>query len=242
MIPDPFAGDTFVLPETDCSDERKLFFIRMNEIISFIYIAKVSFDICKKKYENDIIPKLPFGENTPLKLEWGGDKSIMLPVKQLTEMTTNGINLLKRQAVAMFYGNFETYLFKLFEKSFPLVGVKDDILDKSLNILMKGKWDGKFCRMNEVFNIGYRANDLISWFKGFEMNFEGKNHENPLNFLDEVAFVRHKIVHASSILEDNGLIVVDMNFLHGFYGFFFHLTDYTDNLFAKRFGYARSKL
>ena len=44
MKPDSYAGDFFVLPETNCTDERKLFFRRMNEIQALLYITKLSFD------------------------------------------------------------------------------------------------------------------------------------------------------------------------------------------------------
>ena len=79
-----------------------------------------SFDVCKEKYEA-IIPKLPEKSNTPMKLEMNGDNFIAMPAARIIEMTTNGINLLTRQAFVMFYGSFETYLFQLFEKSFPLI-------------------------------------------------------------------------------------------------------------------------
>jgi hypothetical protein len=241
MVPDPFAANTFVLPETECTDERKLFFGRMNEIQSFLYVAKLSFDVCKEKYEKVIIPKLTSKSNTPIKLEMDGGNFIVMPAAHIIELTTHGINLLTCQALVMFYGSFETYLFQLFEKSFPLVGVTESILDESRKILMLKKWDGKFCRMNEVFNIEYKADDLIIKFNNFEMDFEGKKHKNPLNFLDDLAQVRHRIVHASSILENNRLIIIDMNLFHGFFCFFYLLTDYVDNLFAKRFGYIQLK-
>ena len=241
MVSDPFAGDTFVLPATECTDERKLFIRRMDEIQSLLYITKVSFDVCKEKYEKVIIPNLPSKANTPIKLEMNGGNFIVMPAARIIEMTANGINILTRQAFVMFYGSFETYLYHLFEKSFPLVGVTENILDKSINMLMLKKWDGKFCKMNEVFGIGYKANDLMNRFNGFEMNFEGKTYQNPLDFLDELAQVRHRIVHASSILENNKLIFIDMNDFHGFLCFFLLLTDYVDNLFAKRFSYTRQK-
>lgn len=242
MVPDPFAGNAFVLPKTVCTEERQQFFRRMNEIQALLYITKVSFDVCKERYEEVIIPKLPSKANTPIKLEMNGGNFIVMPADRIIGITTNGINLLTRQALVMFYGSFETYLFQLFEKSFPLVGITNDILDKSRDILMLKKWDGKFCKMNEVFKVDYRANDLTSKFNSFEMDFEGKKHKNPLNFLDELAQVRHRIVHASSILENNKLIFIDMNIFHGFFGFFFLLTDYVDNLFAKRFSYTRQRL
>src|SRR3989337_4142606 len=123
MVPDPFAGDTFVLPATECTDERKLFFRRMNEIQALLYTMKLSFDACKEKYEKDIIPKLPTGVKTPIKIEMNGGNSIIMPAGRIIEITTNGINLLTRQVFVMFYGSFETYLFQLIEKTFPLVGV-----------------------------------------------------------------------------------------------------------------------
>ena len=242
MIPDPFAGVAFVLSETDCTDERKQFFRRMNEIQAFLFITKLSFDVCKEKYDRDIIPRLPFKANTIIKIEINGGNFIATPAARIIEMTTNGINLLTRQAFVMFYGSFETYLFQLFEKSFPLVGVTENILDKSRDILMLKKWDGKFCKMNEALNIEYKASDLIKWFNTFEMDFEGKKHKNPLSLLDELAQIRHRIVHASSILENDRLIFINMEIFHSLFGFFFLLTDYVDALFSKKFGYSRTAL
>lgn len=242
MVPDPFAGNTFVLPATECTDERRLFFKRMNEIQAFLYVTKLSFDVCKKNYEENIIPKLPFKEKTPMKLEMSVGNFVSMPAKGIIELTTNGINILTRQALVMFYGSFETYLYQLFERSFPIIGITEEILDKSRDILMLKKWDGKFCKMNKVFNIGYRAKDLMDRFNDFEMDFKGKKHKNPLNFLDDLAQVRHRIVHASSILENDKLIIIDMNIFHGLFGFFFLLTDYVDSLFARKFGYTRQKI
>jgi len=240
MVPDPFAGNAFVLSKTDCTEERRQFFRRMNEIQTFLFITKHSFDVCREKYDNNIIPALPFKANTPIKLAMDSGNFIVLTASRIIEMTTNGINPLTRQAFVMFYGSFETYLFQLFERSFPLVGVTENILDKSRDILMLKKWDGKFCKMNEVLGINYKAGDLINHFQTFEMDFEGKKHRNPLTFLDEITQVRHRIVHASSLLENAKLIIIDMNSFHGFFGFFFLLTDYIDNLFASKFGYART--
>lgn len=241
MKRDPFDGKSFVLPETECTYERRLFFKRMNEIQSFLYVAKLAFDDCKKNYEKNVIPKLPNKEKTPMKLGINSN-FIFMPVAQIIELTSNGINILTRQALVMFYSSFETYLYQLFERSFPIVGITEATLDKSRDILMLKKWDGKFCKMNEVFDIGYKASELADYFSNFEMDFEGKKYNNPLNFLDKLAQVRHKIVHASSIIEKNRMIFIDINIFHGLFGFFFLLTDYVDNFFAKKFGYTRQKI
>jgi hypothetical protein len=49
-------------------------------------------------------------------------------------------------------------------------------------------------------------------------------------------------VHASSILEKGRLIFVNAQVFHAYYGFCTLLTDYVDDLFAKRFGYERVKI
>lgn len=244
MIPDPFTGNTYVLPQTECTPERRLFFKRMNEIQTFISVSKLSFDICKEQYEKRVIPNLPSKGNTPIRISMNNGNFIIMPGIKIIEFSSNGIHIVTRQALVMFYGSFETYLYQLFEKSFPTVGISktEMILDKSRDILMLKKWDGKFCKMNDVFNIGYKSADLISFFTNYEMTFEKKEHKNPLNFLDELAQIRHRIVHASSILENGNMIYIDINNFHGLFKFFFWLTDYVDNLFAKRFSYARQKL
>jgi len=63
-----------------------------------------------------------------------------------------------------------------------------------------------------------------------------------LLFKDELAKVRHRIVHASSILEKDQLISIGMNAFHGFYAVYFLLTEFVDSLFEKRFGYQRSEI
>lgn len=96
--------------------------------------------------------------------------------------------------------------------------------------------------MNEVFKINYQAGKLISHFHGFEMNFSGKVYKNPLMFLDELAQIRHKIVHASNILEGDRLLFIDINMFNSYYTFCSLLTDYIDEVFSIRFGFQREKV
>lgn len=185
---------------------------------------------------------MPSKETTPIKLEINSSNFIIMPASQILKLTTNGIDILTRQAFIMFYGSFETYLFQLCERSFPLVGVNDNILDKSREILSGKPWDGKFCGLSETFCLGYKDGELSSRFKNFEMVFEDEKLKKPLQLLDAFAQVRHRIVHASSILETGNLIFINIDIFHSLFGFFFLLTDYVDNLFAERFNYNRIKI
>jgi hypothetical protein len=241
MVPDPLAGDLFVFPSTKCTRERRLFFKRANEIHALLFITKHAYDETNKIYQQRI-RNFPKREHTPVKIELNTGHSMIFPAALILRLSNDAINILTRQAFIMFYGSFETYLFQIFERSFPVMDIKDEILDRSITVLMGGKWDGKFNKMSENFGLGFKAGELNQHFSEFELNFEGKVYKNPLLFMDELAKVRHRIVHASSILDKDQLISVDLNVFHAFYGFYFLLTDFVDALVAKRFDYPRPEM
>ncbi len=241
MIADPYAGDSFVFSETLCTEQRRLWFRRTNEIFGFLMTTELALKECKTKYEHIAIQK-KLKPDTPFKLESSDGRSVVTPVSTFLKQCDNGVDVLCRQIFVMYYGSFETYLFELIERSFPEVGITEDILQSSLGIMMGSNWDGKFCKMRDVFGINYKATDIKNHFNSFEMNFEGKQFKNPLLFLDELAQVRHKIVHASSILERGQLIYINAQVFHSHYAFCALLTDYIDNLFSQRFNYNRIKI
>ncbi len=241
MRRDPFDGKSFVLSETECTTERRYFFTRFNEILAFLYISVDALNKYKIDFETKIVPKLPTKENNPMKFSLKSGECIETTPKRIIATAKSGVDILTRQLFVMCYGSFETYLFQLFERSFPAIGItdKEEIFDKSKRILMYKEWNGKFCTMNDFLNIGYKESNLTSCFSKFSLDFEGKEYNNPLDFLNELAQVRHRIVHASSILENKRKIFINMNVFNGFLGFFFLLTDYVDSLFANKFGYDR---
>ncbi len=242
MVPDPIAGEAFVIPPAKCTRERRLFFKRANEIHALLFITKHAYDETNKIYQQRI-GKFPKGESTPIKIELNSGHSLMFPAGYILKLSADGINVLTRQAFVMLYGSFETYLFQLFERSFALIGVGEaEATDQAIEILMGGKWDSKFNRMSNVFGLDFKAGDLNRHFCGFELNFEGTLYKNPLLFMDELAKVRHRIVHASSILEKDQLISISMEVFHGFYAVYLLLTEFVDSLFEKRFVYPRSEI
>jgi hypothetical protein len=72
------------------------------------------------------------------------------------------------------------------------------------------------------------------------MNFEGEKINNPLTFFDRLAQIRHRIVHASSLLEKGNLIFIDIKFFHEFFIFCNQLTNYIDKIFSKKFNYNKT--
>lgn len=241
MIADPYSGDTFVLPETLCTYERRLWFRRSNEIIAFLMTTELAIKESKSKYEQ-IISQNNLKPDTPMKIQSSDGRSLVCPSKTLIKQFSQGVDILCRQIFIMLYGSIETFIFQLMERSFKEIGITEKILDQSLEIMMRKKWDSKLCRMSDVFELGYRAGELKNQFSNFEMNFEGKVFKNPLNFLDELAKIRHKIIHASSILEKGKYIFINAQVFHAYYAFCAMLTGYIDDLFAKKFEYQRETI
>jgi len=106
-------------------------------------------------------------------------------------------------------------------------------------IMMGSNWDGKFCKIRDVFGIDYKASDIKQHFSSFEMDFEGKKFKNPFLFLHELVKIRHRIVHASSILETGQTIYINAQVFHAYFAFCALLTDYIDSLFSKKFNFGR---
>jgi hypothetical protein len=241
MVADPYAGDSFMFPETLCTEQRRLWFRRANEISAFLMTTEFALKECKTKYEHIVLQK-KFRPDTPFKIESSDGRSVVTPVKTFLEQFARDVDVLCRQVFLMYYGSLETYLFELLERSFPEIGKTENILGSSLEIMMGANWDGKFCKMRDIFSLNYKANDIKIHFSNFEMNFEGKIFKNPLLFMDELAKIRHKIVHASSILEKGKLIFINAEVFLAHYAFCVLLTDYIDTLFVKRFGYEQVKI
>lgn len=241
MLADPYAGDGFVLPETPCTEQRKSWFRRANEILGFLVTTESALKEFKIKYEQIAVQK-NLKPETPFKLEFSDGRAVITPLGTLLKQCINDVDILCRQIFVMYYGSLETYLFELIERSYPEIGITEDILQSSLGIMMGSNWDGKFCKMRDVFGINYKATDIKRHFSSFEMDFEGKKFKNPLLFLDELAKVRHKIVHASSILAKGQLIYINAQVFHAHYMFCALLTDYIDSLFSKKFNYRRIKI
>lgn len=236
MVKDPYAGDGFILPDTLCTDQRKAFFHRAKEILKFLTISDLSLKECKNKYEQ-LLSKKQLEPNTPLKFGFSDGRSTIMPVRSFLNGCNEGVEFLCRQIFVMLYGCWETYLFEILERSFPQIGINEDLLEKSLKILMKGNWDGKFCKMQNIFEINYKATDLVNHFNGFEMNFGGTKYKNPFLFLDELSKIRHRIIHASSMLDNGKPIFINAQMFPAYFAYFSLLTDYVDKLFSEKFKY-----
>jgi hypothetical protein len=241
MVRDPYAGDGFILPDTLCTEQRKAFFRRAKEILKFLTISDLALKDCKNKYEQ-LLSNNKLKSDTPLKFGFSDGRSTIMPVHSFLSGCNEGVEFLCRQVFVMLYGSWETYLFEILERSFPQIGISENILENSLKILMKGNWDGKFCKMQNILGIAYKASDLVNHFTGFEMNFGGTVFKNPFHFLDELSQIRHRIIHASSMLDNGMPISINAQMFPAYLSYFALLTEYVDKLFSEKFRYAQVKI
>jgi hypothetical protein len=193
------------------------------------------------KYRNQF-SKIGISTETPIKFDFTDGRSLIMPVNRFLKICHEGIEVLCRQGFIMLYGSLETYFFELLEKSFQRIGVNQNILDRSINIMMTKQWDGKLCKMRDTFSIEYRCSDLMNKFKSFSMQIDETKYLKPLIFLDQLVYIRHRIIHASSIMEKGTLLFININRLREFYAFCALLTEYIDKIFSKKFGYSQTMI
>ncbi len=238
FVRDPYKGDSFVMAHTRCTPERRSFFKRANEIIGFLRIGEYALQQCGGFLQQQV-SKHALQPDTPLRIKAPDGQSVIMPVSNAVRSCGEGVDILARQIFVMLYGSFETFLFQICERAFNDLGIQDEVLNKSLDILQKKKWDGKFCGMRDTFGVDYKSSHLIDHFSGFKMKFGDQEYRDPLQFLDELSQVRHRIVHASSLLHGTQILSIQTNIFLATYVFYARLTDYIDDLFAKKFGYER---
>lgn len=235
LVPDPFAGDIFVLPPTLCTEQRKGWFHRVNEIMAFQLITEYALRKCKES-----VPPLIPGETTPTRINSPDGRAVIMTKKGLEQRAGDGLEYLGRQVFVMLYGAFEMYLFELIERSFPEFGITEEIDKKSIEIMMGKKWDGKLCSLSDTFQLNYKVSDLIKSFKDFKLFFEEKQFTNPVLFLEELAPIRHRIVHGINTNKEGKPIYINFGILQPLRGYYFLMTDYIDELFNARFGFQRT--
>lgn len=239
MKPDPYAGDSFVLSESPCTDHRRFWLKRSNEIIGFFIIGQNAFHECEKLFTSYPSQNNKISINTPFKLSLHSGHSIVAPLHRVIKQLQEGKGTLSNQIFVMLYGSFEAYLFDIIERSYREIGKNENLFELSLEIMMRKNWDGKFCKLRDVFRINYRSSELRNHFKGFKMEFNNSDIGDPLSFLDKLAQIRHKIVHTVNIMQSGEKIFIKQEMIFPYYAFFYLLTDYIDLMFSRTFGYER---
>ncbi len=158
---------------------------------------------------------------------------------------------LARQACVGLYGNFEALLADHVLAVFQARGGGDPENSTKL-LLMNRAWRQKLEGTAEKLGLRYRSRDLLALYEGHVFNFFGKVLSDPIDFLQAVAHVRHRIVHSNgrvdgrfladypeSGMKPGDLIPVPLEIPFLLWSFLLPLSDYVDRLFAEHFVWPR---
>ena len=250
QLPD---GGPFVLPRTLATARRQEFLQRANSILGFYVALTITANEGKKvidahersgKFVDATLMRLPFeARGTVAQFNYGALKRF-----HATAGTT-----LTNQVFLMLYGNFEAFLSDLVLDALSELGDSADPEQEAIYLMMARKWPGKFDKMTQRLKVKLGKRVLVRHFSGIDMGFLGKATNDPRVYLQMMADLRHRLVHAGSRANrkfvarypESGLKAGDsINVPFGLplelQLIFTHLSEAVDEAFANRFGWERT--
>lgn len=261
FIHDPVNGELFFLAQTLCTTHRRDFLSRGNAIVGLYFAIVMSSGLAreelnKKEQEGKIKPN----SNIIIVLDegLGGTESIESIGKITIDYGTLKGQLqsaqanLANQTFLMLYGNAEAYIADMVIDAYRETETKIDPYEAAIKLISTTRWQGKIHRIINKFGVNLGATVFIEKFKGIEISLLKHKYDNPLEFLESLAEVRHRLVHypghvdktflekfPNSGLSEGGTISLPGGATLSMHLFFVQLTDVIDEAFASKFGWER---
>ena len=240
----------YVLPNVMCSKRRQEYFERANEILGFY--ATISFYSAEGQKTIEAAAKCHnIVDSTPFRILMKG------PVIEgnygtfRNSFQTAGAQL-TNQVFLMIYGNFEAFLLDLVLDGLVAVG-ETDAREKAVQLMYSARWQGKLDSISQKLGVPLGKHSRSQKFRQVEMRFLGELCVDPVDFLQKMADLRHRLVHSTGRadsqlismypaagLHDGGFIALPFALPIDVHFFFVLLTDFIDESFAKRFGWTRT--
>ncbi|MEN6301924.1 MAG: hypothetical protein ABFD96_04325 [Armatimonadia bacterium] len=243
---------TWVLPPALCSDNRRAFFERAKDILGF-YASMATFSKKGGDALRAAAGSKGLADDTPFRLRLGGwvMRSTYGGVWRQFEKTQPELT---NQVFLMVYGNFEAYLLDMVHDALS-VGHTEDPTQEAIQVLACSRWPGKFDRIHQQLGVGLGKGKMRNAFANLEMGFLGQPSNDPVDFLQKIAGLRHCLVHSAARADSDfvasyprcGLspgdrIQLPFEFPFGLHMFFVLFTDVIDEAFCLRFGWARREV
>ena len=130
----------YVLPPQLCSERRREFFVRANQILGSYSIIFGYSNFGKNWIEREA-KKGRFIETTPMRITING-RTIQTTYRKLKEMYKKGVPRLSNYIFLMIYGNFETFLSDLVCDGLTKQGQSSPI-EETIRLMMTTKWIGR---------------------------------------------------------------------------------------------------
>lgn len=245
-------GGPFVLPPTPATARRQEFLQRANSILGFYAALTITASEGKKVID----AHEQSGERvdgTTMRLPFGGRGIAQFNYGAFKRFHASAGATLTNQVFLMLYGNFEAFLSDLVLDALSQLGDSQDPEQEVIDLMMSAKWPGKLDRMAQRLKVKLGKRMLVRHFSGIDMGFLGEATDDPRVYLQMMADLRHRLVHAGSKANQlfaarypkSGLNAGDrINLPIGLplelQLWLAHLSEAIDGAFASRFGWERA--
>jgi hypothetical protein len=244
--------DMYVLPSQLCSQKRSDFISRGNRILGS-YTAIVACGNLGNEFVESQARTGKFNELTPMRLTIN-ERTLQTTYRQIKNLYRKGCPQLVNYIFLMIYGNFEAFLAD---------SVNDGLTaqkhltptEETIRLTMAAKWLGKIDRISQRFDIDLGKRIRTKKFTELKMEFQNTVYKDPIDFLQKMADVRHRLIHSSGRvdslflgefpncgLSEGDLIELPPSIPYDVHFFFVLLTDLIDEAFSMKFSWSRTKI
>ncbi len=242
-------GGPFVLPPMLCSQRRREYFQRANRILA-TYATVTAYSGQGQKAIEAGAAAGKFADATPMRMVLG-DHTFQTNYRMMRSAFAKAGAQLTNQVFLLLYGNFEAFLADLAHDALSTLGSSDPFEDAVALVAMT-KWKGKLGRIAQKFSLELGHRRYIAAYRDIDMRFLGRATNDPIEFLQSAADLRHRLVHSAgradakllaeypeSGLSDGALIELPFGFPVAVHFFFVPLSDLLDDAFSARFAWPR---
>jgi hypothetical protein len=240
----------YVLPPQLCSERRREFFVRANQILGS-YSIICGYSNFGKNWVELEAKKGRFIETTPMRITIN-DRTIQTTYRKIKEMYEKGVPRLSNYIFLMIYGNFETFLSDLVCDGLTKQG-RSSPVEETIRLMMATKWVGKIDRLSQLFDLNLGKSNRQQKFRDLPMEFMGVIYTDPIEFLQKIADIRHRLTHYSGLadslflsefprcgLSEGDPIFMPVHMPYDTQFFLVLLTDLVDDAFSRKFKWSRT--
>lgn len=190
------AEGPFVLPSIQCTQILTDFLRRGNRILGF-YFTVASYSEKGREYVEQAEKAGKLKPDTPIRIKMQPQGiEIRLNYGLLKKQFSQAGAQLTNNVFLGVYGNFEAYMLDLIAAGLKELSYTNPE-DEAVKIMLGTAWHGKFDRIIQKIGVTLGKGKLVNKFRNLDMGFLGEKCVDPIDFLDSMADLRHRLVHSS---------------------------------------------
>lgn len=243
---------TYILPAQDCTEHRREFLRRGNQILSS-YMGLLGLAQLGRGSMGSVAAASGLDDQTPIKIGLGNGQEMNVRLGRLRGSWQNLVDQLTSQVLVTLYGSLEAYVYDvaaagLRERGRP--ASTQDLLD----LLGQRQWPGKIDRLQQELGPKLGSGARRAHFTGLQMDLNGVTYSDPAEFLEQIARLRHRLVHYLGRVDQEyanthpgvplkvgEVLRFPSEYPALLHCFLVHFTDFVDKAFAAEFGWTQTK-